>query len=381
MQSKDFLRRLPEHGSPVTQQIRVWQAIHLDGPLLFGLTLLIIIGLFVLYSAANEDMQVVTKQASRIGVGFTVMIVLAQIPPYAYRRWTPWLYCMGIMLLIAVLVTGIDAKGAQRWIAVPGFPRFQPAELMKLAVPMMMSWYLADRTLPPAIRPILASLVMIACPAVLIATQPDLGTSILISCSGIIVLLMAGLAFRYILAGVALAIPAGSALWMTMHDYQRGRVLTFLDPLREPLGAGWNIIQSKTAIGSGGLTGKGWLNGTQSHLDFLPESSTDFVIAVLAEEFGFFGVFGLLIVYAAVVCRGLYIGVQAQDTYNRLLAGSIILTFFVYIFVNIGMVTGILPVVGVPLPMVSFGGTSIVTLMAGFGILMSIHTHRKLVSG
>ena len=381
MQSKDFLRRLPEHGSPVTQKIRIWQAVHLDGPLLIGLALLISIGLFVLYSAANEDMRVVTKQASRIGVGFTVMIVLAQIPPYAYRRWTPWIYTMGILLLIAVLVTGIGAKGAQRWIAVPGFPRFQPAELMKLAVPMMMAWYLTDRTLPPAIRPVLASLVMIAGPAVLIATQPDLGTAILIGCSGIIVLLMAGLALRFIMGGAALAIPAASALWMTMHDYQRQRVLTFLDPERDPLGAGWNIIQSKTAIGSGGITGKGWLNGTQSHLDFLPESSTDFVIAVLAEEFGLYGVIGLLVVYAGLVCRGLYIGVQAQDTYNRLLAGSIILTFFVYIFVNMGMVTGILPVVGVPLPMVSFGGTSIVTLMAGFGILMSIHTHRKLVSG
>lgn len=381
MPDKDFLRRLPEHGSPVTHKIRIWQAVHLDGPLLLGLALLIGIGLFVLYSAANEDMRVITRQVSRMGVGFTVMIVLAQIPPYAYKRWTPWIYSMGILLLVAVLVTGTDAKGAQRWIAVPGFPRFQPAELMKLSVPMMIAWYLTDRALPPAIRPILASILLIAAPVILIATQPDLGTSILIGCSGIIVLLMAGLALRYIVGGLALTIPAASVLWMVMHDYQRRRVLTFLDPEREPLGAGWNIIQSKTAIGSGGITGKGWLNGTQSHLDFLPESSTDFVIAVLAEEFGLYGVIGLLIVYAALVFRGLYIGVQAQDTYSRLLAGSIILTFFVYIFVNMGMVIGLIPVVGVPLPMVSFGGTSIVTLMAGFGILMSIHTHRKLVSG
>ncbi|MBL4794687.1 MAG: rod shape-determining protein RodA, partial [Pseudomonadales bacterium] len=295
-------------------------------------------------------------------------------------RWSPWIYTLGILLLIAVLVTGTDAKGAQRWIDIPGLPRFQPSELMKLAVPMMIAWYLSDRALPPATRPIIATIVLIAGPVVLIAVQPDLGTSILIGSSGIIVLLMAGLAWRYILGGIALAIPLASALWMVMHDYQRRRVLTFLDPERDPLGAGWNIIQSKTAIGSGGVSGKGWLNGTQSHLDFLPESSTDFIIAVLAEEFGFYGVLGLLTVYAAVVCRGLFIGAKAQDTYSRLLAGSITLTFFVYIFVNIGMVTGILPVVGVPLPMVSFGGTSIVTLMASFGVLMSIHTHRKLHS-
>lgn len=380
MQEKDFLRRLPEHGSPVTRKIRMWQAVHLDGPLLLGLTILISVGLFVLYSAANEDIRVVTKQMSRMGVGFTVMIVLAQIPPYAYKRWSPWIYTLGILLLIAVLVTGTDAKGAQRWIGIPGLPRFQPSELMKLAVPMMIAWYLSDRALPPATRPIIATIVLIAGPVVLIAVQPDLGTSILIGSSGIIVLLMAGLAWRYILGGIALAIPLASALWMVMHDYQRRRVLTFLDPERDPLGAGWNIIQSKTAIGSGGVSGKGWLNGTQSHLDFLPESSTDFIIAVLAEEFGFYGVLGLLTVYAAVVCRGLFIGAKAQDTYSRLLAGSITLTFFVYIFVNIGMVTGILPVVGVPLPMVSFGGTSIVTLMASFGVLMSIHTHRKLHS-
>lgn len=250
---------------------------------------------------------------------------------------------------------------------------------MKVIVPMMLAWYLAERALPPAWKPVLLAAVLIMLPTLLIAKQPDLGTSILIASSGFIVLFLAGLSWKYIAGIMAAAIPAAAGLWMVMHDYQKQRVLTFLDPERDRWGAGWNITQSKTAIGSGGWEGKGWLHGTQAHLDFLPESSTDFIIAVLAEEFGLLGVCALLFIYFAIVARGMYIAMNAQDTYSRLLAGSITLTFFVYVFVNIGMVSGLLPVVGVPLPIVSYGGTSIVTLMASFGILMSIQTHRKLV--
>lgn len=381
MNKQDFLRQLPTYGSPVTKRIPFWQAFHLDGPLLFGLLLIIGLGLIVLYSAGNESMVVVHRQSYRFAMGLGVMIVLAQIPPMVYRRWTPFLYSLGLLLLVGVLVAGVGAKGAQRWLAIPGIGRFQPSEIMKLAVPMMVAWYLADRALPPAIRPVIAALIIMGIPTVLIAIQPDLGTSILIASSGAIVLFMSGISWVYIFSAISAVMVAAPALWyLFMHDYQKKRVLTFLDPERDPLGSGWNIIQSKTAIGSGGIHGKGWLNGTQSHLDFLPESSTDFVIAVLAEEFGLVGVSCLLLIYLAIIIRGLFIATQAQDSFSRLLAGAITLTFFVYVFVNIGMVSGLLPVVGVPLPLVSYGGTSIVTMMAGFGLLMSIHTHRKLVS-
>jgi rod shape determining protein RodA len=223
-------------------------------------------------------------------------------------------------------------------------------------------------------------MLLIAIPVLLIAKQPDLGTSLLIASSGVFVLLLSGIRWRHVLAAAALVGACAPLLWMGMRDYQRQRVLTFLNPESDPLGSGWNIIQSKTAIGSGGVYGKGWLNGTQSQLDFLPESHTDFIIAVMAEELGMVGVLLLLALYLCVIARGLYIASQAQDTFGRLLAGSLTLTFFVYVFVNIGMVSGILPVVGVPLPLVSFGGTSIVTLLAGFGIIMSIHTHRTMVT-
>lgn len=380
MSKRDFKHQFRSPGSPVTQRVRLLQAIHLDGPLIGGLLLLITGGLFVLYSASGENLDTVSRQAIRLVAGFAAMMLLAQIPPSTYRRWTPVLYCLGVALLVGVLVTGTHAKGAQRWLTIPGLPRFQPSEIMKLVVPMMVAWYLADRALPPAWKPVVTSAALMMIPTALIAKQPDLGTSLLIASSGFIVLFLAGLQWRLIGGLVIAAAPAGAALWFVMHDYQRERVLTFLNPERDPWGSGWNIIQSKTAIGSGGFEGKGWLNGTQAHLDFLPESSTDFIIAVLAEEFGFVGVCLLLILYLAIIGRGAYIASQAQDTYSRLLAGSITLTFFVYVFVNIGMVSGLLPVVGVPLPLISYGGTSIVTLLSGFGILMSIHTHRKLVS-
>lgn len=377
--SQDFRFRLDALRDPVTRRLSLSQAVHVDLPLLGGLLVLMCVGLFVLYSGSSQSMDMLMRQLSRFAVGIAVMLVMAQIPPRTYKRWTPWFYGVGTLLLIAVLVAGTEAKGAQRWLAIPGVGRFQPSEIMKLVVPMMVSWYLAERALPPAWRPVLLATILMLVPTVLIAKQPDLGTALLISSAGFIALFLAGLNWRYI-AGIAVAAaPGGAALWMVMHDYQRRRVMTFLNPESDPWGAGWNITQSKTAIGSGGLEGKGWLNGTQAHLDFLPESHTDFIIAVLAEEFGLTGVCALMLIYFAIIARGMYIAMNAQDTYSRLVAGSITLTFFVYVFVNVGMVSGILPVVGVPLPLVSYGGTSAVTLMAGFGILMSIQTHRRLL--
>ena len=358
---------------------RFIQRAHIDLPLLATVLLLAGLGLVVLYSAGGQDPGLLQRQAVRLAAGLVMLLVLAQVPPYLLRMWTPWIFLIGMLLLLAVLGLGVMGKGAQRWLSL-GPVRFQPSEMMKIAVPMMIAWYLAEQPLPPRPGRLLAAVLMIAVPAVLIARQPDLGTALLIAASGFFVLYLAGLSLRLMVAGALAAIPAGWALWtFGMHDYQRRRVLTFLDPERDPLGAGYHIIQSKIALGSGGVYGKGWLNGTQSHLEFLPERSTDFIFAVFAEEFGLLGALLLLALYIALILRGLYITNQAQDTFTRLLAGSLTLTFFVYVFVNTGMVSGLLPVVGVPLPLVSYGGTSMVTLMAGFGILMSIHTHRRLL--
>lgn len=380
MKQRDFFRSLPIDGMQPQRRLSISQATHIDTPLLAALLLLSTYGLIVLYSASSAQMDVIERQATFLGIGFAVMIVAAQIPPMIYRRYAAVFYLLGLILLITVLWKGIGAKGAQRWLDLPGLPRFQPSEIMKLAVPIMAAHYFSKRIIPASARSLVGAMVILAMPALLIAKQPDLGTSLLILSSGIFVIFLAGISWRLIFIGVGLAVAAAPALWFTMHDYQKQRVLTFLSPERDPLGSGWNIIQSKTAIGSGGVSGKGWLDGTQSHLDFLPESSTDFIIAVLAEEFGLLGAVLLLGLYFFIVARGLIISLEAQDTFSRLLAGSITLTFFVYVFVNIGMVSGILPVVGVPLPLVSVGGTSIVTLLAGFGILMSIQTHRRWLS-
>jgi rod shape determining protein RodA len=281
--------------------------------------------------------------------------------------------------LLAVLVMGEIGKGAQRWLNF-GLLRFQPSEMMKVVVPMMVAWYLAENPLPPSRRAVVVASLMIIVPTFLIIRQPDLGTALLVASSGIFVLLLSGISWWLVASVVGLLATAAPVLWYFLRDYQKQRVLTFLNPESDPLGAGYHIIQSKIAIGSGGLYGKGWLNGTQAHLDFLPEHSTDFIFAVLAEEFGFIGILLLLAIYFFIVARGLYVATQAQSSFNRLVAGSLILTFFVYVFVNIGMVTGLLPVVGLPLPLVSYGGTSLVTMMAAFGVLMSIHTHRRLLS-
>ena len=354
------------------------RGLHLDVPLLLGLVILATIGLAVLYSASGQSEAVVVRQLTRLGIAFLVLFVFAQIPPHYYEIWAPWVFAAGILLLLAVLVAGDAGKGAQRWLDL-GLFRFQPSEIMKIAVPVMVAWYLADAALPPSPRQLAIAGLLIIVPTLLIIRQPDLGTALLIASSGVFVILLAGVPWRYVGLSLLALAAAAPLLWYNMHDYQRSRVMTFIDPEREPLGAGYHIIQSQIAIGSGGPYGKGWLHGTQSHLQFLPERSTDFIFAVLSEEFGFIGVLVLLTIYGLIVTRGLYIASQAQTTFSRLLCGSLILTFFVYAFVNIGMVSGLLPVVGLPLPLVSYGGTSMVTLMAAFGIMMSIHTHRKLL--
>lgn len=355
------------------------QLFHLDIPMLLGLITLSITGLLILYSASGQDVDMMQRQAVRLGLGFAVMVVLAQIPPINFLRWTPWLFVLGVLLLVAVLLFGHTGKGAQRWLDL-GFFKFQPSEMMKLVVPMMVAWYLHQKPLPCSKRQLGVGLLFIFLPVILIIKQPDLGTSLLIAAAGVFVLLLSGISTRLIIVSITSLAALAPAMWFfVMHDYQRQRVLTFLNPESDPLGSGYHIIQSKIAIGSGGLYGKGWFNGTQSQLDFLPERHTDFIFAVYAEEFGFVGMLLLLAIFMFIILRGLYIATQAQETYGRLVAGSLVFTFFIYIFVNIGMVSGLLPVVGVPLPLVSYGGTSMVTLMAGFGILMSIHTHRKLL--
>ncbi len=358
---------------------RGWQyRLHLDAPLLLTLFGACTYGLIILYSAGG-GMRILEPQLIRLAIAFTGMFLLAQVPPRLLQRLTPWAFVVGVLLLLAVLLFGEISGGAQRWLNLY-VVRFQPSELMKLAVPMMVAWYLADSRLPPHRWQLLAAALLIAVPMLMIAKQPDLGTALLIASSGFFVVFLAGLQWRLLAFFSILVTAAMPVLWHFMHDYQRQRVITLLNPESDPLGSGYHIIQSKIAIGSGGLFGKGWLNGTQSQLDFLPERSTDFIFAVLGEEFGFLGILLLFTFYAIIVVRGMMIAIQAQDTYTRLLAGSLSMTFCVYFIVNTGMVSGLLPVVGLPLPMVSYGGTSIVTLMAGFGILMSIQTHRKLLA-
>jgi len=377
MRLNDTQRLLTPKAAPLSDFTLIMRRLHVDGPLLIGLLLICGFGLFVLYSAVGESNRLLTNQVIRLGVAFVAMFIVAQLPPDFLRRWTPWGYLAGLVLLVLVLTKGDVGQGARRWLDI-GI-RFQPSEAMKLAVPMMAAWYLHDRQIPPKLGHLITIAVIIIVPTLLIAKQPDLGTSLLIAASGVIVIVLAGMSFKLIFGLGIAAIPGALVLWNFMQDYQKQRVLTLFNPDSDPLGAGYNIIQSKIAIGSGGLFGKGWTNGSQAQLEFLPERDTDFIFAVLGEEFGLLGVLTLLVLYMFVIGRGLYMAVQAQDTFSRLLAGSISLTFMVYVFVNTAMVTGLIPVVGVPLPLVSFGGTSMVTLMAGFGILMSIHSNRKLL--
>ena len=359
---------------------RILGALKLDGPLLVGIGLIVLFGLVVLYSASGQNWNMVAKAGIRAALGGVAMCALAQVKPAFLRRLALPLWLIGVVLLVVVDVTGHIGKGAQRWLDL-GFIRFQPSEIMKLAVPMTCAWWLHDRPLPPTIPSLAVLAVIIGIPTILTILQPDLGTGGLILIGGMMVVIMAGLQFRVMFGLAAAGVAAAWFAWQyVLYDYQKQRVFTLLDPESDKLGAGYHIIQSQIAIGSGGVFGKGLLNGSQGQLEFLPERTTDFIYAMVGEELGLLGATILLLLYCFVVGRALYLAVETQDTFARLLAGSISLTFFVYVFINAGMVSGLLPVVGVPLPLVSYGGTSMLTLLASFGILMSLYSHRKLVA-
>ncbi|MBB1127120.1 rod shape-determining protein RodA [Thiospirillum jenense] len=350
--------------------------LHIDLPLLFALLLLCTVGLAVLFSATDRSADMIEKQLLRLGLAFGLMLIIAQISPEKLRQWSLPLFVIGVIMLVAVEIIGDIGKGAQRWLDL-GIIRFQPSELLKLAVPMMLARFFASGTLPPSLPRVFGAIVLTAVPVLLIARQPDLGTSLLVLSAAGVTLFLAGISWKLIALFLTLIGSAMPLLWLFLHDYQRQRVLMFLDPQSDPLGSGYHIIQSQIAIGSGGVYGKGWFQGTQSHLEFLPERSTDFIFAVFGEEFGLIGIVLLLTLYLMIVLRGLYIAARSQDIYSRLLVGALTMLFFVYIFVNTGMVVGLLPVVGVPLPLISYGGTSLVTIMVGFGIMMSVHTAKK----
>jgi rod shape determining protein RodA len=358
---------------------RMLRVLGLDGPLTGLLALIVCLGILVVYSASGQNLKMIEHHLANIAIAIAAMLALARLAtPQYLRLLAPVAYGIGIVLLIVVAITGHIGKGAQRWLDI-GFMRFQPSEIMKLAVPMICAWYMHERPLPPTFRDLLVMGALIAVPTAMIVVQPDLGTALLIAASGLIVMLLAGMSFIIILVSIPLLGGGAWAAWHVIHEYQRQRILTFLDPQNDPLGAGYHIIQSQIAIGSGGVFGKGYMNGSQAQLEFLPERSTDFIFAVIGEEFGLLGQLLLITLYGILIARALYLAMQGQDTFARLTGGSIALSFFVYAFVNSGMVSGILPVVGVPLPLISYGGTSMVTLLAGFGILMSLHSHRRLI--
>jgi len=362
-----------------TWTARVLSALQLDGPLLTGIALLAMVSLVVRYSSSGSSWTVVGSQAMKFTFALIVMLVIAQLSPRLLRLVAPWLYITGLLLLLAVMLKGEISLGAQRWLNL-GFIRFQPSELMKIAVPLFCAWYVHDRPLPPSFLTLVVLVSAIVIPVGIIAEQPDLGTALLVGAAGAMALLLSGLQKRYILGVIGAMIPTVWVAWSyLLHDYQKQRVMTFIDPQTDPLGAGYHIIQSQIAIGSGGIFGKGYLNGSQAQLEYLPERSTDFIFAVIGEEWGLIGLSTVLLLYLFVISRCLYMATTAQDTFARTIAGSLGLTFAVYVFVNTGMVTGLLPVVGVPLPLISFGGTSMMTLMAGFGIMMAVNAKRRLV--
>ena len=353
------------------------KSLHIDLPLLGLISLMIGFGLFILYSASNANFGMIIRQGMRLMLALSIMTVFAFIPPHKYKYWTPWIYIIGLLLLVAVMVMGKVGKGAQRWLDL-GFFRFQPSEIMKLAVPMMAAWYLDKKPCPIDLRSLMVVSLYIFVPTLLVIKQPDLGTAIVIAIGGLFVIFLAGIHMRIIILLTSLLALSAPLLWSKMHGYQKQRILTLLNPEQDPLGSGYHIIQSKIAIGSGGTWGKGWLAGSQSHLNFLPEHATDFIFAVSGEEFGFVGCVILIALIVLISLRSLHIARKAQSTYTRLLATSLSMTFFFSAFVNIGMVMGILPVVGIPLPLISYGGTAMVTFLASFGLLMSIHSHRIL---
>ena len=354
------------------------QRLHIDFPLFLAFMAIFMVSLTTIYSASNSSIDAVVNQGIKILISISAMVVVAQFSPLSYARVGPWLYFLCLVLLILVLVIGETRNGATRWLNI-GIISFQPSELMKIAMPLMIARYISRGALPPDVSSVALSIIIVLIPSYLIMEEPDLGTSILIAFSGLVVIFLSGLKKRYLAVAFTLFLAYLPFMWSSIHPFQKKRVLSFLNPESDPLGSGYHLIQSKIAIGSGGLFGKGWLNSTQGQLDFLPERTTDFIFAILAEEFGFLGVSLLIGIYLFIIWRGIMIAINAQDLFSRLLASSISLTFFVYVFVNIAMTTGLLPVVGVPLPLISSGGTSMVTIMVGLGMLMSVQTHRRLV--
>ncbi len=371
------MSRMIENEYPTITR-RVMDAFRLDPVLMLLLFILSGFGFLILFSASGSNMDLMVRQVIRLGIALLIMVIVANISLRVLKKISLAFYLTGLILLVAVMVYGEVGKGAQRWLDV-GI-RFQPSELMKLAMPMMLASYLSDRVLPIGWKDLLVSAILILMPVFLIARQPDLGTALLVGSAGFFVLFLAGVRWKIFFILGLLASMMAPLLWkFALHDYQRGRILTLLDPESDPLGSGYHIIQSKIAIGSGGVYGKGWLNGTQSQLDFLPERATDFIFSVFGEEFGLFGSLLLVLLYVLIIYRGLFIAACSTENYGRLLAGALSLTFFVYLFVNTGMVTGLLPVVGVPLPLVSYGGTSMVTLMCGFGMIMAIRSAKRFL--
>ena len=368
--NKDIFSIKPSEG--------LQQRLHIDFPLFLAFMAIFIVSLATIYSASNSSIDAVVNQGIKILISISAMVVVAQFSPLSYARVGTWLYFLCILLLILVLVIGETRNGATRWLNI-GITSFQPSELMKIAMPLMIARYISRGALPPDVSSVALSIIIVLIPSYLIMQQPDLGTSILIAFSGLVVIFLSGLKKRYLAIAFTLFLAYLPFMWSSIHPFQKKRVLSFLNPESDPLGSGYHLIQSKIAIGSGGVFGKGWLNSTQGQLDFLPERTTDFIFAILAEEFGFLGVSLLIGIYLFIIWRGIMIAINAQDLFSRLLASSISLTFFVYVFVNIAMTTGLLPVVGVPLPLISTGGTSMVTIMVGLGMLMSIQTHRRLV--
>ena len=364
--------------SPTLHQTSIWQRCHLDKVLFLALLALLSFGLIILYSASSANLGLVNRQLIHISIGLGILIVFAQIRPQTYFVWAPIVFLSFSAVLTAVLIVGHIGKGAQRWLSF-GFLHFQPSEFMKLALPLILAWYLDNKPLNLDSKTICYSAFIILIPALMIAKQPDLGTALLLIASGGIVLVLANLSWRFLAAVTTFLVIAAPVLWHFLHAYQQQRILTFINPERDPLGSGYHIIQSKIAIGSGMIFGKGWLQGTQSHLQFLPEHTTDFIFAVCGEEFGLLGCLLLFLLYAVITYRGMHIAKRAPDTFTRLLASGISLSFFLAAFINMGMVMGIIPVVGVPLPLVSYGGSSIVITLACFGVLMSIHTHERLL--
>ncbi|MDU2409152.1 rod shape-determining protein RodA [Acinetobacter junii] len=372
-----FLRYSIRDGLHLKNNASYWHKLHLDPWLLSLLILNAILGLIVVYSASAQDMGLVFKQGFNFLLGFVALFVCAQVPPKVYQAFSPYLYAVSLVLLIAVFFIGEVRMGARRWIAIPLLGSMQPSELMKFAMPLMITWFLSRNALPPRIFHILISLVLIVIPLLLVALQPDLGAGILILTSGLFVLFLAGISWKLILGSMGLVMLFLPIAWtFLLESYQKKRITTLIDPEADVLGSGWNIIQSKIAIGSGGFSGKGYLQGTQSHFGFLPERHTDFIMSTYAEEFGFIGVVILFSLYAAIIIRCFMIGLNSFNNFGRLIVGSLALSFFLYVVVNSGMVSGIFPVTGDPLPFMSYGGTAIITLLAGFGIVMSVHTHR-----